>query len=446
MKGTENERRLARLKRKLILAYTVTAGAILTLVVTVAFFYMQKNKRDEAVRVFENNVFQVVSKLREGKLEHNWLARQQNINRLIIYVEDQGKPLKLLGTAKQEELKNVLVQRLRERCVKEKLDFSVRPVSQMEKSSGIYWLEDDEGESYLGKAYVFQGDNGFVGTMVFEWQQGDAYQEMQETGMFVLADLLGILFLGLTGYFFVNRSLRPVEEARRKQSAFIAAASHELRSPLAVLRANVSACRTLPERREDCFLVMEKECERMAGLVEDLLVLSHADARSRKSIRKAVDMEALLIQLFEGYEPLCRERGRLLRLELPEEELWVVLGESERLKQILAVFLENAIRFSNEGGVIVLRARQRHKHRRRLLIEVEDHGCGVPVEEKERVFDRFYQADASRGEKEHFGLGLSIARELAQENGGKVFCMDTQGGGATFCLEIGDFLEKNLVR
>ena len=100
---------------------------------------------------------------------------------------------------------------------------------------------------------------------------------------------------------------------------------------------------------------------------------------------------------------------------------------------MIAILLDNAVHYTGEGGGIILRA---DVSTHSLTIQVEDHGPGIPPENRERIFERFYRADQSRSDRDHFGLGLSIARELAALHGGKLFCRDTPGGGSTFVLEL----------
>lgn len=146
-----------------------------------------------------------------------------------------------------------------------------------------------------------------------------------------------------------------------------------------------------------------------------------------------VDADALVIGAHEQFAPLVKARGLRLALDLPEETLPPLWGDAGRLRQLLLVFISNACAYAPAGSDVTLRARAEKGW---VLLSVEDHGPGVPDAEKAHVFERFYRADKSRTGKEHYGLGLSVAQELAALHGGDILLTDTPGGGATFTLRL----------
>lgn len=249
----------------------------------------------------------------------------------------------------------------------------------------------------------------------------------------VLLDCLGIAALFLVSSWMVNKSLKPVEESRRRQTEFIAAASHELKSPLAVIRANASAVMVEPERAEHFTKGIEKECSRLAALIEDMLLLASVDTRSWKIRKELLDMDTLLIEVYDLFYPFCREQGKDLQLKLQGDILPKAEGDRERIKQILAVLIDNAVTYTVENDTILLLG---YVKKNRIYLEVEDHGPGVVTEKKNEIFERFYRADKARKVKTHFGLGLSIARELTELHGGSITVSDTKGGGATFTVSL----------
>jgi signal transduction histidine kinase len=222
-----------------------------------------------------------------------------------------------------------------------------------------------------------------------------------------------------------------VEESRRRQTEFIAAASHELKSPLSVIRANASASLIEPQRAEHFIEGIDKECERLSNLIEDMLLLASADANNWKVNKEIIDMDTLLIDTYDTFCPFCSEHGKELRLELQEEMLPSVEGDAIRIKQILAILIDNAVCYSKERDSIIIRTFVIKNH---LYIEIEDHGTGIDQNKKLEVFERFYREDKSRKDKNHFGLGLSIAKELVELQEGSISVKDTSGGGATFSV------------
>ena len=298
-------------------------------------------------------------------------------------------------------------------------------------TEGLFSLEQD-GVKYRA-TYFALPDNLEIAVMEDLSGQTRALWLM---GLLYLLMLVGgLALLYLINWFLARLVLRPTEEGVRRQTEFVAAASHELRSPLAVIRSSLSAAQAAKEAQqaEKYRQAAALEAERMTHLVDDLLLLAGGDAGSWTLHPQPVDLDTLLIGAAEVYRPLARQKDVGLVLDLPEETLPTVKGDAERLRQILAVLLDNALQYAPSGTAITLTAC--HK-RGKVRIAVADRGRGVPDDEKEKVFQRFYRADASRHDKEHFGLGLSVAQELAQLHGGAITVADTADGGATFTLAL----------
>ena len=220
------------------------------------------------------------------------------------------------------------------------------------------------------------------------------------------------------------------------QKDFVAAASHELKSPLAVIMANAEAIETIGGQEpqiQNHLSVIDTECMRMSRLVRDMLLLASSDADKWTVHRQKVNIDTLLITLFEAYEPVCKGKSIQLKLALEETEYPRLDTDQERLFQILSIFLDNAISYSPENSSIEIQTRQTTKE---LTFLVADHGKGIAKADRPFIFDRFYRADKSHTDKSHFGLGLSIAEELAKILAGRIGFKDTPGGGATFFLTL----------
>lgn len=247
--------------------------------------------------------------------------------------------------------------------------------------------------------------------------------------------LLGTGLLFAANWQLARLVLRPTQESLARQAEFIAAASHELRSPLAVIGSSLSASSIAPDAAtaEKYQAAALGEVERMGHLVDDLLLLAGGDAQSWPMQQAAVDVDTLLIDIAESFRPLAKKKDIELALLLPQDTLPPLLGDEARLRQVLAILLDNALAYAPGGSKIQLSA-QATKHK--IRISVADNGPGVQDEHKEKVFLRFYRGDESRHEKDHFGLGLSVARELVFLHKGTLEVQDTPGGGATFVITL----------
>lgn len=262
-------------------------------------------------------------------------------------------------------------------------------------------------------------------------------EQLLKTALFYLCiDLLGILLFFLTGKWFVRRSLKPLEETYQKRQDFVAAASHELRSPLTVIQTTADALTNAPEKQERLLSIIKNECHRGSVLIKNLLLLASADQKSWAVKKQSFEMDELLLHLLESYEPLCLSRDGSLCLELPRDPLPPVQADPELCRQILTILLDNAIAYGLEDGSkkkILLKAEYCAPH---VIVCVTDYGPGISDDEKAFIFDRFYRKDPSRNKKEHFGLGLSIAAALAGIQDIRLEVFDTPGGGSTFAVRI----------
>ena len=237
-----------------------------------------------------------------------------------------------------------------------------------------------------------------------------------------------------------------------RQTRFIADASHELRTPLAVIRACMHA---RPPAYEQ---TIDQECAHMGRLIEDLLTLSRLEtAQGQGNLlpgEQDVDLDTLLLNVYEQMELLAAQKKIQLKLQLPQDPLPHVKGDPHKLEQLLVILLQNALSYTQEGGKVTLAAELsrpseagkdagtkilKQKHRQAhagdvstVYIRVTDNGPGIPEADKTHIFERFYRAQRSRTDRSHFGLGLCIAQEIAQAHGACLAVTDTQGGGATF--------------
>lgn len=167
----------------------------------------------------------------------------------------------------------------------------------------------------------------------------------------------------------------------------------------------------------------------MSKLVQELLLLSSVDANTWTLNKTNIDVDTLLINTYEKYEPICRQKGIQFKLTTSDELFPVLNADIDRLNQILSIFIDNAINYSLPKSEVSLDATV---FKNTLVFSIKDHGTGIADKDKPFIFDRFFCADKSRTQKEHYGLGLCIAKELVEMHKGKIELSDTLGGGCTF--------------
>lgn len=245
---------------------------------------------------------------------------------------------------------------------------------------------------------------------------------------------LGIFVIGI----FVSRSLAkltlaPIERAMMKQTQFIFDASHELKTPLtAMLVRNEVALRkkSLPE--EKAREVIEKNIEeilKMKELTASMLDVARENGEPEKSTE--ISVPEFLADLQEKLAPVARGRGVKIGMEMNLGKNLRTSAAKNTLEQILTIFADNAMKYSGEK-IIYLRAGRRGKN---VAFSVKDNGAGVKKEDQKRIFERFYQVDAARTrteDKTSHGLGLAIAKNLAERQGYKIVLRSSEGRGAEF--------------
>lgn len=235
-----------------------------------------------------------------------------------------------------------------------------------------------------------------------------------------------------------NAMMERVQASQRSQRDFVANVSHELKTPLTSVQgfaqAILDGTADTPEARQQAAEVIYAESGRMHRMVLNLLDLARLEAGTVVMQRSPLDLRALLELTVEKFTPQANRAAVTLRAEVPPA-LPTLVGDGDRLAQVLTNLVDNALKFTPPGGEVVLRA---EVARGEVQIEVRDTGRGIPPGALERVFDRFYQADPSRpgGEKHGAGLGLSIANEIVQAHGGRIGVRSEVGRGTTFTVSL----------
>ena len=240
----------------------------------------------------------------------------------------------------------------------------------------------------------------------------------------LIAGSIAWALLSLLTVLLIRRTLRPVQEAVAKQQQFVWDASHELKTPLAVISANAQVLEQELGGNE-YFGYIRTEIGHMNDLVQNLLLLARMDAGRQSASFARFDLGAALLGLALPMESLAFEKGK--RLDVQVQEGIFCRGNETLLVQLASILLSNALKYADEGGVITLSLEARGRQR---LIRVHNTGSFIPPEERRKIFDRFYRADTSRAESGS-GIGLAIAQSIAELHHGEILVeSDLQTGTA----------------
>lgn len=254
-------------------------------------------------------------------------------------------------------------------------------------------------------------------------------QALVRTGVMVGLAALTVFF-GIS-WVLATWAVRPVKQAWQHQTQFISDASHELKTPLSVI---LSSAELLESGR-----CSEEDIGRFAGnirsasvqmrlLTEGMLELARADNGQAKKHFAPVELSQLLEQTALPYEPLFFEKG--LRLQTKIQPGITVTGSDRYLKQLAEILLDNACKYADPGTVRL----QLERSRNHCVLCVENPGAPIPIEERDRLFDRFYRRDSARND-EGFGLGLAIAKNIAEEHAGSI-CVECVDGKVRFLVQL----------
>ncbi|NLZ73582.1 MAG: HAMP domain-containing histidine kinase [Bacteroidales bacterium] len=424
----------SKLKRRLVLLYGLTSSIILSLIIVGVFIVNNHQTKLQNQLLFQKNVEQIYEKLRgEDIIDNTWLVKMQEDNRLSVYIENNGKRLSKYNQMKALSDLEGLIEKVKQLSLEDGINLDRKPLYSTPKKTPLYTLNLGRGKVHYGMATLILKDRGWLNIIVLGIDNQSSGVTPKETAFYIMASFIGIAALFAFSYLYIGKVIKPLEEGQKRQVAFVAAASHELRTPLTVMKAGLSSIREDASKAEAFLPHIEEECDRMARLISDMLLLASSDAKSWSLIKEPVEIDILLIETYDMFCTFYNKQYYQFTLNLPDEELPIVHGDRERLKQIFSILIDNAMSHTPVGESIVLRAYNQKNH---VFVEVEDHGSGICDEDKMLVFERFYKKDQSRRDKKHFGLGLSIAKELTELHEGNIFIKDTPGGGATFVLRL----------
>lgn len=246
-------------------------------------------------------------------------------------------------------------------------------------------------------------------------------------GILTMLAMLGISIL------FAKRAVAPIEQSYRKQKQFVQDASHELKTPLASIRANVEVLqankRETIQSQEKWLEHISYEIGRMDKLVKELLELARTDQLEQTLKLEPTNLGRLLERALLTVETALYERGISLRQEIESDVL--VPADAYRAEQVMLILLDNACKYTDAGGRVEVCL---HRHRKHAVLTVSNTGEGIPPEHIDKIFDRFYRVDDSRKHNGSYGLGLPIARALVEQMGGTLSVCSVPQQRTTFTI------------
>lgn len=274
-------------------------------------------------------------------------------------------------------------------------------------------------------------------------QVGRSLQEIDNnlatTRLIILLGLpVAMLLISGASWCLAGWAMRPVYQSYRQIQQFTADAAHELRTPLAATRATVESAlelEPLPDAEaKGALRTVERQTIRLAQLVQDLLLLSRMDLQVLTLKQQPCHLNTLIIDLIDEFEAIAIAHAITLTPDVLVDRPLFVWGDDEQLYRLFANLVINAIQHTPDGGNVIIQLSQAEQS---ALVQVQDTGVGIPLEEQSRIFDRFYRVNSDRSRKTGgSGLGLAIAQAIAQTHGGLIRVNSSGERGSSFSVYL----------
>lgn len=241
---------------------------------------------------------------------------------------------------------------------------------------------------------------------------------------------LALVLSAVASYLLSRRMVRPIARAWQKQSEFVQNASHELRTPLSVIKTTQELMLEHPndrivDRFEEITATID-ESDRLARLAEDLLALTALDAGEADLEREEVDIDETVSSMVSIYREYVELQDKVISVEACSHQ--IIQADRAKIRQLLAIVLDNAVKYTDEGDTIDVRTSFEGKH---VRIVVADSGIGITTKDAQNAFDRFYRADHARAANGGRGLGLAIAKGITEAHGGYISIAPNPAGKGT---------------
>ena len=354
-------------------------------------------------------------------------------------LEELSNAVKALALAEQERTAGLETERIRLAAVLEKM------------SDGVL-IADAEGRIQFANPAaekLFETPNAMGHTVVEvirQHQLVQAWRRSRETGEIheesvelparrQFLQLVVLPDLNTGGSLLLVQNLTRVRRLETVRRDFISNVSHELRTPLASLKALTETLRDGaledPNAARRFLGRIETEVDALTQMTSELLELTRIESGQVPLEFKSVPAAGLLVSAADRMRAQAERAGLTLRLG-SSEEMTEVCADPSRLEQVLVNLIHNAVKFTNPGGEVVLSAQAKESF---VRFAVQDTGAGIPEEDLERIFERFYKADRARSGG-GTGLGLSIARHIVEAHGGRIWAESVEGKGSTFYFTI----------
>jgi len=427
---------------------TLLNGCITTLILIVMtliyLFISESNMMQSKISSYQRDIYSIASHIEQQDIISNtWLSQLESNNQYYISLMDNGVEF-LYNVNKEISIhdRQKVIDAAWNYYYDDSIPKTIHPLSY-DSSYVSYFIDYNNDSSIKSSKYYcsvinIEKNHAVLEILLVAFLDDIQGQITRQRFLFLGIITLALIAIWIFAWIFTGKLLKPIEASRLRQNQFIASASHELRTPLAVILSCAEAGLTKTESSE--LLTIKNESLRTSRLLGDMLTLLSCDTGHLDIKLVNTQLDTLVLNACEAFETMAAARHISITAALPEHILPDCMCDSERITQVLTILLHNAISYTPEGGKVCLSVDHHsthHKSGRRFEIRISDTGIGISDEEKAKIFDRFYRSEKARSDKNHFGLGLSIAYDIITAHHGTIKVTDTPGGGTTFIITLG---------
>lgn len=275
--------------------------------------------------------------------------------------------------------------------------------------------------------YLIRQEPGLGATAIFLDVSGESSAYLR---VLLLSAAIGLgcwALMLLAVMLLARRAIAPIAENIRRQREFVTNAGHEIKTPLAIIQSNTEAMELYTGENKWSRNIKE-QTRRLSGLAADLLLLARMDEGTTPSEPADLELSALASGVIEGFAQPIEDKSLRLSRELPQAR---IRGDRKQLRQLVSILLDNAVKYSNEGGSLSVSIEAKDG---RTALRVSNTCAALPEDAPEKLFLRFYRGDYARTQKGGYGIGLSVAKSLAKVNGAEITASYTKPNIITFTI------------
>ena len=266
-----------------------------------------------------------------------------------------------------------------------------------------------------------------------------SYQEnfkLSPLKIFISVGSISLIALLIISIYLTNKSIKPIKDVFDKQKQFIADASHELKTPLTIIKTNTSLVLSNPEdtvkNQRKWINYINLQTDRMSELVNEMLSLAKLDTEENTLVLSPINISKIIESMILQFDAIIYENGINLYTKIDNDIF--ITGDKESIKKLFSIIMDNAIKHTNNNGSIYVNL---ILDKNTVKLSIKNTGKGISSEHIEKIFERFYRVDSSRvRETGGYGLGLSIANSIVEQHKGNIYAKSTVDKDTTFFVEF----------